>query len=171
MPLHRRRISRKSSKAASEAASPTSPPSELPGTAAPRRAAPASSKPDVAPQSISLTEKPTASAPEPSGNKLPGIRNILAVASGKGGVGKSTVAVNLAIALSQSGSRVGLVDADILGPSIPGMLGLPLDELPFATADGRMVPPERYGVKAASMGLLRNDAKVLQDVTSANDVP
>ena len=157
MPLHRPRISRKSRKAASEAASPASPPSELPGAAAPRDAAPASSKPDVAPQSISLTEKPTASAPEPSGNKLPGIRNIVAVASGKGGVGKSTVAVNLAIALSQSGSRVGLVDADILGPSIPGMLGLPVDELPLATADGRMVPPERYGVKAASMGLLRND--------------
>ena len=106
---------------------------------------------------ISLTEKPTVSAPEPSGNKLPGIRDIVAVASGKGGVGKSTVAVNLAIALSQSGSRVGLVDADILGPSIPGMLGIPLDQLPAATADGRMVPPERHGIKAASMGLFRND--------------
>jgi len=88
---------------------------------------------------------------------LGSVKNIIAVASGKGGVGKSTVAVNLAIALSQSGSRVGLVDADILGPSIPGMLGLPPDELPAVTADGRMVPPERYGVKAASMGLLRND--------------
>ena len=157
MHLHRRRTARKSSKAASEATSPTSPTAEPPGPDAPRDAAPASSTSDVAPQSISLTEKPTASAAEPPGNKLPGIRDIVAVASGKGGVGKSTVAVNLAIALSQSGSRVGLVDADILGPSIPGMLGLPLDELPFATADGRMVPPERYGVKAASMGLLRND--------------
>ena len=110
-----------------------------------------------APQPVALSSKPTASAPEPSGNKLPGIRNIVAVASGKGGVGKSTVAVNLAIALSQSGNRVGLVDADILGPSIPGMLGLPVDQPPSATDDGRMIPPERYGIKAASMGLLRND--------------
>ena len=159
-------MARKSGKAASQAATPTTAPTELPTeqpteqqtelpAAAQREAAP--SNPDVAPQSISLTEKPTASAPEPSGNKLPGIRNIVAVASGKGGVGKSTVAVNLAIALSQSGSRVGLVDADILGPSIPVMLGLDVNELPLATADGRMVPPERYGVKAASMGLLRND--------------
>ncbi len=167
-------MARKSGKAASQAATPTAAPTELPTeqpteqptelpteqptelpAAAQREAAP--SNPDVAPQSISLTEKPTASAPEPSGNKLPGIRNIVAVASGKGGVGKSTVAVNLAIALSQSGSRVGLVDADILGPSIPVMLGLDVNELPLATADGRMVPPERYGVKAASMGLLRND--------------
>ncbi|MCO4835114.1 MAG: P-loop NTPase [Acidimicrobiaceae bacterium] len=109
------------------------------------------------PQPVALSPKPTASAPESSGNKLPGIRDIVAVASGKGGVGKSTVAVNLAIAFSQSGSRVGLVDADILGPSIPGMLGLPVDQPPSATADGRMIPPERYGIKAASMGLLRND--------------
>ena len=120
----------------------------------PRNPAP---EPAPARQAISLSKKPTMSAPEPSGNKLPGIRDIVAVASGKGGVGKSTVAVNLAIALSQSGSRVGLVDADILGPSIPGMLGIPLDQPPAATADGRMVPPERHGIKAASMGLFRND--------------
>jgi ATP-binding protein involved in chromosome partitioning len=154
MHLLRRRIAGQSREAASEAASPAT---TSPAPSAPDSAPPASSTSDVAPQSISLTEKPTVSAPQPSGNKLPGIRDIVAVASGKGGVGKSTVAVNLAIALSQSGSRVGLVDADILGPSIPVMLGLPIDELPAATADGRMVPPERHGVKAASMGLLRND--------------
>lgn len=108
-------------------------------------------------QSISLTRKPADHTPESANEKLPGIKDIIAVASGKGGVGKSTVAVNLAIALSQRGGRVGLVDADILGPSVPGMLGLAVDQPPEATEDGRMVPPERHGIKAVSMGLLRND--------------
>ena len=69
--------------------------------------------------------------------KLPGIKHIIAVASGKGGVGKSTVSVNLALALQQAGYRVGLLDADILGPSIPVMLGLPTDVKPEITADQR----------------------------------
>jgi len=73
-------------------------------------------------------QQQTANAPQHTGlsaDKLPGIRHIVAVGSGKGGVGKSTVSVNLALALQQLGARVGLVDADILGPSIPGMLGIP----------------------------------------------
>ncbi len=76
-------------------------------------------------------DRPHTAGPAPAGrDPLPGIRHIIAVASGKGGVGKSTVAVNLALALACSGQRVGLVDADVLGPSIPGMLGLPTGEPP-----------------------------------------
>src|SRR6516165_3251873 len=78
---------------------------------------------------------------------LPGVKSIVAVASGKGGVGKSTVAVNLALALRQHGGRVGLLDADIYGPSIPIMLGVgPID--PQLTA----FPLERFGLKLMSMG-------------------
>ena len=97
------------------------------------------------------------STASPDRERLPGIRHIVAVGSGKGGVGKSTVAVNLALALHHGGARVGLVDADILGPSIPGMLGLPTDQPPKATPDGKIMPPERHGLKVVSMGLLRGD--------------
>ncbi len=91
--------------------------------------------------------------------KLPGIRHVIAVASGKGGVGKSTVSVNLALALQQAGGRVGLLDADILGPSIPVMLGLSTGQPPTTTADQKIVPAERYGLKAISMGMLTGDDK------------
>jgi ATP-binding protein involved in chromosome partitioning len=92
-------------------------------------------------------------------NRLPGIRHIIAVGSGKGGVGKSTVSVNLALALQQLGARVGLVDADILGPSIPGMLSIPTGEPPMSTAEGKIIPVERYGLKVVSMGMLTGDDK------------
>ncbi len=92
-------------------------------------------------------------------DKLPGIRHIIAVGSGKGGVGKSTVSVNLALALQQLGGRVGLVDADILGPSIPGMLGIPTGEPPAMTLDGKMIPAERHGLKVVSMGMITGDDK------------
>ena len=88
---------------------------------------------------------------------LPGIGAIIAVGSGKGGVGKSTVAVNLALALAQEGNRVGLVDTDVLGPSVHGMLGLAFGEPPKASPDGRLLPTEVHGIKAVSMGLLRSD--------------
>ena len=97
------------------------------------------------------------SQPSVGPEKLPGIRHVIAVASGKGGVGKSTVSVNLALALQQLGSRVGLLDADILGPSIPVMLGLPTGQKPETTADQKIVPAERHGLKAISMGMLTGD--------------
>ena len=79
------------------------------------------------------------------------IRNAIAIGSGKGGVGKSTVSVNIAVALAQSGARVGLMDADIYGPNTPTMLGV--DKLP--PPDGqRLIPAEAYGIKMVSMGLL-----------------
>jgi ATP-binding protein involved in chromosome partitioning len=89
-----------------------------------------------------------------------GIRNIIAVASGKGGVGKTTCAVNLALALSRRGARVGVLDADIYGPNVPLMMGLQ-DDRPGA-GRGSMQPPERYGVQVMSMGfLLRSDQPVI----------
>jgi ATP-binding protein involved in chromosome partitioning len=91
----------------------------------------------------------------PSGKQsLPGIKNIIAVASGKGGVGKSTVASNLAVALARQGAKVGLLDADIYGPSVPIMFDV-LNEKPLMrNVDGKnkMVPVESYGVKLLSIG-------------------
>jgi ATP-binding protein involved in chromosome partitioning len=89
--------------------------------------------------------------------KLPGIRHIIAIASGKGGVGKSTVSVNLALVLQRLGGRIGLVDADIFGPSIPGMLGMPTGQPPATTPDGKAIPAQRYGLKTMSMGMLTGD--------------
>ncbi|MCU0770288.1 MAG: Mrp/NBP35 family ATP-binding protein [Verrucomicrobia bacterium] len=84
--------------------------------------------------------------------QIGGIRHIVAVASGKGGVGKSTVAVNLACALHQLGARVGLLDCDIYGPSVPLMMGV--REKPYLSEQEKLVPPSNHGVKLMSMGLL-----------------
>jgi ATP-binding protein involved in chromosome partitioning len=81
------------------------------------------------------------------------IRSIIAVSSGKGGVGKTTVSTNLAVALAQSGSRVGLMDADILGPNIPKMVGLGFSQPPI-TPDKKLIPFEVFGLKVMSMGFL-----------------
>jgi ATP-binding protein involved in chromosome partitioning len=89
------------------------------------------------------------SQPRQAEQLVPGVKNIIAVASGKGGVGKSTVSVNLAVALAQAGASVGLLDGDITGPNIPLMLGL--EGQPKASANNKITPLERYGVKAISI--------------------
>jgi ATP-binding protein involved in chromosome partitioning len=88
-------------------------------------------------------------SPRQSEQLVPGVKNIIAVASGKGGVGKSTVSVNLAVALAQAGAAVGLLDADITGPNIPQMLGV--EGQPKASPDNKITPLERYGVKTISI--------------------
>ncbi len=87
---------------------------------------------------------------------LPGVKNIIGVSSGKGGVGKSTVASNLAVALAREGYKVGLLDADIFGPSVPKMFGVEDETLYMHEVDGRqlIIPAERYGVKVLSIGFL-----------------
>lgn len=84
---------------------------------------------------------------------LPNVKNVVAVASGKGGVGKSTVAANLAVALADAGAAVGLLDADVYGPNAPELLGLD-DGTPTTTADARIVPREAHGVDVMSMGFV-----------------
>jgi ATP-binding protein involved in chromosome partitioning len=88
-------------------------------------------------------------APRTAEQLVPGVKNIIAVASGKGGVGKSTVSVNLAVALARAGASVGLLDADITGPNIPMMLGV--EGQPTASANNRIIPLERHGVKVISI--------------------
>src|ERR1700731_2701825 len=90
---------------------------------------------------------------------IPGVKNLVAVASGKGGVGKTTVAVNLAIALKSLGASVGLLDADVYGPNVPVMLGT--NEQPRAVDDKTIIPVEAQGVKMISMGLLNPGDKPL----------
>jgi ATP-binding protein involved in chromosome partitioning len=97
---------------------------------------------------------PPSSAPaEPQA--VPGVRHVIAVSSGKGGVGKSTVATNLAAALAESGAKVGLLDADVYGPDIPMMFGI--HTRPQVTPDEKIVPLEAYGVKLMSIGFLLDD--------------
>lgn len=85
-------------------------------------------------------------------NMLAGVKNIIAVASGKGGVGKSTISVNIAVALAKTGAKVGLVDTDIYGPSIPTMFAT--NERPNINTQRKLIPIEKYGVKLLSMGFL-----------------
>jgi ATP-binding protein involved in chromosome partitioning len=85
---------------------------------------------------------------------LPGVKNVIAVGAGKGGVGKTTVAVNLAIALAQCGSKVGIIDGDIYGPNVPIMLGM---KTQLVTDGQKIVPAEKYGLQVISMGFLTGD--------------
>jgi ATP-binding protein involved in chromosome partitioning len=102
-------------------------------------------------ESVELTWGATVrrAAPRTAEQLLPGVKNVIAVASGKGGVGKSTVAVNLAVALAKDGASVGLLDADITGPNVPLMLGL--EGQPGKTIDNKIEPLSRHGVKAISI--------------------
>jgi ATP-binding protein involved in chromosome partitioning len=105
---------------------------------------------------------PPGPGPGPAVDKkapIAGVKNLVAVASGKGGVGKTTVAVNLAIALKTLGFTVGLLDADVYGPNVPVMLGT--NEQPRAVDDKTIIPVEAYGVKMISMGLLNPGDKPL----------
>ncbi|TAN63760.1 iron-sulfur cluster carrier protein ApbC [bacterium] len=91
----------------------------------------------------------------PEKSAIPGVKNTIAIASGKGGVGKSTVAVNLALALSATGSKVGLLDMDVYGPSVPTMMGI--HKTPEATPDEKLMPLENHGLKLMSVGFMLDE--------------
>ncbi len=95
----------------------------------------------------------------PQGDLIPGVKHCIAIASGKGGVGKSTVTVNLAIALAETGAKVGLLDADVYGPSIPMMMGAEA-ERPF-TSEGKIIPIERFGISMMSLGFLLEEGQAV----------
>jgi ATP-binding protein involved in chromosome partitioning len=105
---------------------------------------------------VNFTSNTTSKRSDP-GSVLPKVKNIIAVVSGKGGVGKSTVSANLALALAQGGAKVGLMDADIYGPSVPIMFGVRGERPMMMDVDGNkgmIVPLEKYGIKLMSIGLL-----------------
>lgn len=108
--------------------------------------------PGIGKVSVNITTKISAHAVQRGVQLLPGVKNIVAVASGKGGVGKSTTAVNLALALAAEGARVGLLDADIYGPSLPMMLGI--QGKPESLDGKNMEPMQNHGVQAMSIGFL-----------------
>ena len=104
---------------------------------------------------IDIQAPPVGAGAGAGATQIPGIKHVIAVASGKGGVGKSTVAANLAVALEQTKARVGLCDCDIYGPSISLMFGT--RERPMATEENKIVPVEQYNLKLMSMGFLLDD--------------
>jgi ATP-binding protein involved in chromosome partitioning len=106
--------------------------------------------PEVTNAEVEMGADVRSSAGTGGGKPIEGVRNVIAVASNKGGVGKSTIAVNLAVALARSGARVGLMDADITGPNVPTMTGVPAG----AQAQEGMHPVDRYGVSVASIGFV-----------------
>jgi ATP-binding protein involved in chromosome partitioning len=110
--------------------------------------------PGVVSVTVQLSSKVTAHAVQRGVQLLPGVKNIIAVASGKGGVGKSTTAVNLALALAAEGAKVGILDADIYGPSMPMMMGL--EGRPESLDGNTMTPLMNHGVQVMSIGFLVN---------------
>lgn len=102
---------------------------------------------------VHFSEKPKCGVNPSAIQPIPGVKHVVAVASGKGGVGKSTVAVNLALALKKLGARVGLMDADIYGPNIPIMLGIPADKKPEAAGQSEKIAPiDAHGIRTISIG-------------------
>ncbi len=112
--------------------------------------------PGVTSVTVEMTAAVRAAAVADGGRApVPGVKNVIAVGAGKGGVGKTTVAVNLAISLARLGTRVGIIDGDIYGPNVPIMLGLNTELV--ADEQGRIIPAERYGVHVVSMGFLTQE--------------
>jgi ATP-binding protein involved in chromosome partitioning len=110
--------------------------------------------PGVTAVEVEMTARVRAAAPEAGRAAVPGVKNVIAVGAGKGGVGKTTVAVNVAVALAKCGGRVAMIDGDIYGPNVPIMLGLQTQ----LTTDGqKIVPAERYGIHVVSIGFLTQD--------------
>ena len=103
---------------------------------------------------VRFSALPSAKTPFQAQNALPGVQHVVAVASGKGGVGKTTVAVNLAVALARAGHRVGLMDGDIYGPNVPLMLGVDPAMRPKVSPEEKMIPIEAQGIRMISMGVL-----------------
>jgi ATP-binding protein involved in chromosome partitioning len=112
--------------------------------------------PGISDVKVQLTAKVrSATFAEAGRPPIPGVKNVIAVGAGKGGVGKTTVSVNLALALARCGSRVGILDGDMYGPNVPIMLGLNNTQL--GTDGQRIVPAEKYGIQVVSIGFLTND--------------
>jgi ATP-binding protein involved in chromosome partitioning len=103
---------------------------------------------------VQITSASTAKPAGPARQGIPGIQHVIAVASGKGGVGKTTAAVNLALALKKRGAKVGIMDGDIYGPNVPLMLGVAPDTRPHVNDKDEIIPLEAYGMKMISMGVL-----------------